>query len=365
MIRESSGLSGEGVFAVEQIGSFFLVFAVGFAGFLLLRLLKAPSPALLGSIFATGLMNILGLYPDLRTQAIGFLAKATTGAMLGRQINRQLFAKVRGIVPYALLSTAGMFAASLATGYALYCLSDISLVSALISSAAGGITEMTTFGLSVNADVVAILFMQILRLLIFLTLTPYIAMFIERASPAQKTKRLASVVKAEARPVFFERADYLRLTGAALCGAFLFTFLRVPSGAMMGSMLACGALALFLKKTYRFDMRFRYVAQVVLGLITGQRITPDIVGELGHLLLPGLLATGLMLVASTLLALILYRVSKMDLVTCILCTAPAGLTQTAFIADEIGADPLLTSIFHIFRLPSIIAFYPWIVMMIV
>ena len=347
---------------LNQILGLVFVFAVGFAGFLVFRRLKTPSPGLLGSIFATGLLNAAGYYPALDTGTLSFLAKTATGTMLGRQINRQLFERVKGIVPFVLISSSGMFAVSLATGFATYTMTDASLKTALIAGAAGGMTEMTTFGMSVQADVVVILFMQVLRLVVALTLSPYIALLVERLIPGKRARVETGPVEGM---VYFGRFDYLLLIVSALAGAWLFVHLNIPNGTMMGAMLACGLLSVLIRKTYRFDFRIRYVAQIALGLVMGQRMTPDVMGELQRLILPGLVSTVIMMAGTVLLALLLYKTSPLDLVTCILCTSPAGLSQIALFADEIGADSLTVSIFHIFRLLSIIAFYPWIVMAIV
>lgn len=284
--------------------------------------------------------------------------------MLGRQISRQLFSCLKDIVFQVLLSTLGMFVLSLATGVAIYCLADISLTTALIAGAAGGITEMTIFGMSAGADVVVILFMQVLRVLLSLTLSPCIALFIEKAVPRKNVKIATPRPSGVSGTRFFKKCDYAALTGVALLGAYAFIAMKIPNGAMMGAMLAGGLLALCIKKNYRFDPKIRCVAQIVLGLVIGQRITPDVAGQLRALFLPALAAGLVMLAGSVLLALFLYKMSAMELSACILCTSPAGLSQIAFFAEEIGADSLTLSIFHICRLLAIIAFYPWIVTLI-
>ena len=346
---------------VNEVLGFALVFLTGLLGFLLARRLKVPCPGLIGSIFATGILNAGGYYPALSLQPVSFLAKAATGVMMGRQIDRQLIVRIKGIACYVLLSTGGMFVLSLLTGWVFYKLTDVSLTTALISAAAGGITEMTTFGMSINANVVVIVFIQVLRVVTFLTLTPYIATLVEKMSPPKKRMGKTS---SDPDKIYFGRTNYVPLGAAALCGALLFEHLGIPNGAMIGSMAASGLLAVALNKTYRFEPRLRNLVQVVLGSVIGQRITPEIVESLQQLFWPAFFATGIMLAGCTILAFVLYRVSDLDLVTCVLCTAPAGLSQVGLVAEELGADSLTASIFHVVRLLSIIAFYPGIVMLI-
>ena len=348
---------------LKQILCFLFVFFVGFLGFLLFRRLKIPTSGLLGSIFATGILNAAGYYPEFEIGTFSFLAKAATGVMLGRRINRELFVHIKDIAAYVLLVSIGMLVVSLVTGYTIYyMLPDVSLATALIGGAAGGIAEMTAFGISMKEDVVTILFMQLLRVLFAIMLSHWIALLVGKAVPGKNAK---PQLRINTKILYFYRSDYVLLAGVAFLGAWLFNTLKVPNGIMMGAMLASGFLAVFIRKTYRFGLKASYAVQISLGLIIGQYVTPEVIGGLQRFLLPGLASVIVTLTGSVTIALILNKVSPLDAVTCVLCTSPAGLTQIAFISEEMGADPLTTSIFQVCRLVSIIAFYPWIVQAIV
>jgi len=278
--------------------------------------------------------------------------------MLGRQINRNFFIHMRGITVYVLLASVGTLAISLATAYAIYCLSDVSLTTALIGGAAGGVTEMATLGLSMKADVVAILFMQILRLILAIAFSSKIAVFIAKAVPG-KTARIR--LQPNVEELFFQKHDYVLLAGAAFAGAYFFDTLKIPNGIMMGAITACGLLAVSVRKTYRFEPKARYAVQISMGLILGHYITSDVAGELQRLLITGFAASLVAIAGSVLMAILLYKLSPLDIVTCILCTSTAGVSQANFLAEEMGADALVISIFQLCRLLSILAFYPWIV----
>ena len=347
---------------MENIYRFFFVFFVGFLGFLISRRLKIPTPAIIGSIFATGILNAAGYYPEIKMEKFSLLVKIATGVMLGKEINRSFFRHIKNIAAYVLLFTAGMFAASVATGYTIYYLSDVSLATALVGGASGGIIGMVTFGMSIRADAVPILFMQIFRLILAVTLYPWIALLVGKAVPGKTTKpRLQS----SAEDLFSWKYDYVFLMGTAFLGAWLFDTLEVPNGIIIGPMLLCGLLSVCIRKTYKFSPKVRYTVQIALGVIMGQSVTPDVAGELHRLIFPALVSSVVMLAGSMLLAAILYKITSMDVVTCILCTSPVGLSQIVFISDEMGADGLTTSIFQICRVLSIITFYPWIVTAIV
>jgi membrane AbrB-like protein len=340
-----------------------MVYALGSVGFVVFRFLKIPNPALLGSMFATGTLNIAGYYPRLSTWLISFVSNAMIGTMIARQIDGTVLRHMRTLLRSVLIQTAGMIALSFMCGGAMFAVcrvtaaGQISLSTALISGAAGGITEMTVFGMSVNADIAVIALIQLFRVVIALTIIPYLSIIGERMGGRKKNR--ASAQKSLPK---FSPGNYAALALCSLAGAAFGFWLKIPTGAMLGAMMASGVFAISVNKRYGFDVKLRYIAQIGLGLAMGQRISPDFTSLLGSLLIPALVVTSLMLVGSTLLAVLLYKTTDFDLTTCLLCSAPAGLSQIGAFAEEIGADPFTASVFHTARIIGIVSIYPWIVM---
>lgn len=342
--------------------AFCLTFFVGTIGFAVFRLCRVPNPAMLGSMFATGVLNVAGYYPDFATGFVSFGANLLIGVMIGRQIDRGVFSRVVQLGKPIVVQMIGIYGLSLACGYGLYVMGhgEITLATALISGAAGGITEMIIFGMSINEDVAVIAFVQLFRVVISLSIIPYVAMACERFGYGVNTsdKEKSEQIKM----AMYRRQDYIPLALAALSGSFIGVYLNIPSGGLIGAMLACGAVSLVINRYYKFPAGIRYFAQICLGLVLGQRMTPEIVGQLGDLFLPALTTTIIMLVGCTLLAFLLRHNTGWDMLTCLLCSAPAGLSQITVFADEIGVDSFLASVFHTVRIIGIVALYPVILM---
>jgi membrane AbrB-like protein len=358
---------------VEAFFSFCLVFGVGSLGYFAFRLLHIPNPALLGAMAATGALNIAGCYPVFDTGFVSFVANVTIGIMLGRQIDRNLLRRLRILARPVLLQVVGMLTLSLACGVAMHLMySNASVPTALISGAAGGITEMAVFAMSIDADAAVVVFIQLFRVVIFLFLIPCLSIVaekIEKTSPkifAKKGKRAEEYRKAEARSSScgkkFGKKDYALLTVLAFAGAIIGIRLEIPTGAMLGAMFGCGLFSVFINKNYFFDDRLRNIAQIGLGLVMGQRMKPQIVSQLSALFFPAMVVTVVMLTGCVLLAFFLYRTTPWDLTTCLLCSAPAGMSQIVTFADEIGVDPFTAAAFHTVRNVGIVSLYPWLVM---
>jgi membrane AbrB-like protein len=345
-----------------QVGAFCVVFVIGTAGYFIFRFLRIPNPALLGSMAATGALNATGLYPSFNTRTVSFVANIMIGIMIGRQIDRTVAKRMAHMAVPVAVQTVGMLLLSLAGGLAMHLMSGIDLKTSLISGAAGGITEMIVFGMSIDASVSIIAFVQLFRVVIFLALIPYLALVAEKITGIPQASRNPNKTAKNTSLVFFAKRDYFKMIPLALVAGALAAWLEIPTGAMLGAMFTGGGLALLLGKRYRFDDRLRVVAQIGLGLVTGERITPQIAGQLGTLFVPAIVVTLVMLAGCTLLAVLLYKTSNWSLTTCLLCVAPAGLSQIASFAEEVGADPLTASVFHTARIVGIVTFYPWIVL---
>lgn len=344
---------------LEQLLGFLMTFAVGTLGFVVFRFLKIPNPALLGAMFSTGILNITGFYPPFTLWPISFASNVIIGVMLGRQIDKNLFTRIRELLLYVVSMAAGLILISLLCGYTFYRLTGVSLKTALIAASAGGITEMMIFGMSIDADLPVIACVQLFRVVTFLTLIPFIAVIDKEQSNKLKARAL-NIAKIDFQS--FAKSDYLLLTIIAFVGGGVAAYLGIPTGAMLGAMFASGTFAVFIKRTYSYDVRLRFIAQIGLGLVMGQRMSHGIVSQLGTILLPTLLTTFVMLSGCVILAFILRKLSGWDMLTCLLCTAPAGLSQITVYAEEIGSDSFTASVFHSVRIISIVTLYPWIVL---
>ncbi len=339
---------------------FCLTFAVGSAGYWLAARCKVPNPALLGSMFATGVLNLAGYYPAFPSWFISLAANMLIGMMIGRQIDRNILSRIRALARPVFMQTALILALSVVCGYTLHFMGGgkVDLLTSFIGASAGGITEMAVFGLSVHADVSMVVLMQATRVVAALSLIPFIAVICARLGRGVR----GGGVQARPKLPPFTGGQYVPLTLLGIAGSALGVWLDIPSGGLLGAVVFCGAYAVAINRVYAFNVGLRFAAQIGLGLIMGQRITPEIAVQLGRMLLPALATTVVMILGCTLLGLLLCRTTGWDLTLCLLCTAPAGLSQITVFADEIGVDSFIATVFHTVRILTIVAVYPLIIL---
>ena len=343
---------------MEQLFGLVSVFTVGTIGFLLFKIARVPNPALLGAMFTTGVLNIAGLYPVLTLWPISFIANVVIGIMLGRQIDNNFLKKVKSVSLYVVSMAVGLIVLSLICGFTFYKLTDVSLKTSLVATSAGGITEMLIFGMSIDADLPVVACLQLFRVVIFLTLIPFISTLDKGKTSSAEPHGITN----DYITACFDTKDYFLMIIFAFVGGGIAAYMDIPTGAMLGAMLSAGFFSVISKKTYCYDTKIRIAAQIGLGVVMGQRMTYSIVTQLSSILLPALATTAVMLAGSVFLAYVLHKMSGWDMLTCLLCAAPAGLSQITVFAEEIGADSFTASIFHTVRIVSIVTIYPWIVL---
>lgn len=119
-----------------------LTLLAGVAGWQLAARWKLPAPAMLGSMLAVGLTNILFDYAAL-PMAVKVFAQAISGAFIGMQIGRKDVARMRGlIVPFLLLAVM-LTVNTFVVGIAIQKLCGWDWITALLSCVAGGVTDIS------------------------------------------------------------------------------------------------------------------------------------------------------------------------------------------------------------------------------
>lgn len=159
-----------------EIGAYF---AVAAAGAWIARSIKIPTPFLLGPILSTGAFILgTGMHaPALPGYAIS-VAQICVGTYIGSSINLAKVKNYRGLTPCLIFGVAFVLVVSLCAGFAVAQTTSVSLVTAFLSTAPGGLTEMGITALIVGADISTMTAYQLVRLLFIMLLFPPIVRFL-------------------------------------------------------------------------------------------------------------------------------------------------------------------------------------------
>jgi uncharacterized protein len=199
----------------------------------------------------------------------------------------------------------------------------------MIAGGASGIVGMSG---ELGADDRLVAFMQYLRVLVVVLLTPIgIAVFFGGDHGGGVPPPSAGLLG--------EWWEWALTAGLALAGAWAASRLRVTAGVLLGPMILTGAIVLAgLADGFAVPDLLGQTAFALIGLQVGLRFTPDTIRLLGRLTAPVLLAIAGLLVTCFGLAVLLDVTTSATLLDAYLATTPGGLYAVLAVAFGAGAD---------------------------
>jgi membrane AbrB-like protein len=251
-------------------------------------------------------------------------AQAIVGVTLGAYLQSSSLSAVAGEwLPVALVG-AGTLGISLAAGVALARLTQLDGPTAALGMVAGGASGIVGISDELGGDDRLVAFMQYLRVLVVVVLTP---LLVALAFPGHH----AGSAPHTHVPPFGDARGWLLTLGCAIVGALAARLLHMTAGMLLGPMVLAGALTL---AGVRFAVppALQQVAFAAIGLQVGLKFTIETLKLLGRLVLPVLAALMGVIVACFGLAAVLAATTDVSLLDAYLATTPGGLYAVLAIA---------------------------------
>ena len=143
---------------------------------------------------------------------------------------------------------------------------------------------------------------------------------------------------------------WMLLTLAAALGMGVLVFkLNVPGGMLVGAILGAAALNIATGQAYIFPQA-RVLTQALTGAYIGCMMTREDVRHLPRLIQPYFFVLVSLLVLNLAMAAVFYRATDLDLLTCLFCAAPGGMSDTPLIAMDMGADGSVVAVMQFVRM---------------
>lgn len=134
--------------------------------------LKLPLPCLLGPIFSTSAVVLLGSQAPPVPAPLTNLALIFFGTYFGVIITIESLKRLGRVFPYAVGGAVALLAFTYLLGFGLTLLTPASLLTGFLSTAPGGLSEVGVVALALNADVAFIMAYHLFRLFSILLLVP-------------------------------------------------------------------------------------------------------------------------------------------------------------------------------------------------
>lgn len=379
-----------------------LLFALGFPGWFIFQALGVPAAALLGSMVSVAVFKGVGIGPPGAPQWIKPILQVLVGLFVGARFDRRTGQEIKKMALPACVVSAWWLGASFVTGYLLHSLTSLDLRTAFLGSTPGGIAEMSLLALSLGGEPASVALLQFFRLASILLVVPWATpllcrRFVQGGGRGFGLPGSAGFIRPTSSPSRDLRSRGLKALGTAFgwrsascrgvgvgegpgqgAGSVEFTvvlsYLRTlaigfaaglglyitgfPAGGMVGSMAAAMVLQLKGLACQPLPEAVKSWAQVGLGGLIGLNFSKEMLASLVGMAGPVVLLTFAMLVNGFLLAACIQRLTRRDMETCVLSTCAAGLSQMSVVAEDLGGNPVIVTIFHLVRLVSILAVLP-------
>jgi hypothetical protein len=310
---------------VRGVASWVLLAAATAATALALDLAGMPSPTLFAALLVGVVVALRRPDRVALPRGVFTAAQAVTGVTLGAYLqSSSLSAIADSWLPVAVVSL-GTLGLSLAAGVVLSRTTELDPATAALGSIAGGASGIVGMSDELGADDRLVAFMQYLRVLVVVLLTPAVA--------ALTGGHAATGTPSE--PALGDLEGWLLTLAIAPAGVIAGRRLHLPS--LIGPMLIAGGLTLA-GAGFAVPPVLRELSFALIGLMVGLRFTVATLRQVGRLVVPVLLSLVALLVACFGLAVLLHLTTDVSLRDAYFATTPGGLYAVLAIAVGAGAD---------------------------
>lgn len=165
-------------FEVEKLLWTVVLVGIAYGGYRLGKYLKFPAPWLIGSMLGVAVVQSFGsLYMghDMVSwwpYVVITLSQIFIAASIGSRFHKSMFIGLKQTIIVAFLSTIGLIFSMIMCAIFVSKVTGIALITAVLAFAPGGIAEMTTTSVVLNADSTFVVAVQVLRIIIVCVILP-------------------------------------------------------------------------------------------------------------------------------------------------------------------------------------------------
>jgi uncharacterized protein len=142
-----------------------------------------------------------------------------------------------------------------------------------------------------------------------------------------------------------------------ILGGIIALRLKVPAGAMVGSMVAVTVFSVITGHAF-IPQNIKILTQISAGAFIGAGIKRKDVLDMKLIIKPAILMVASMIILDLFMGYIMFKATGIDLITALFATAPAGIVDMSLISDDFGADTSKVVVLHIIRLVSVLIIFP-------
>ena len=338
---------------------------VGTLGYLISYIIKLPTASLLGPMAAVILSSFIGVEIGSFDSRILFTLQSILGVYIGSSINRDNFRHMKKLSKPTLLMVIWTFSLTFGLGTLLIIYKDVEPITAFLSTSPAGVSEMSMLAVSVGADITIVSMFQLSRMI--LTLLVFIPLVMRKyGGNSEKVGYLEGIVKRTGvvKNLFAKNKNSKNRDEIKSCkfiipialgfvGSYIANKLSVPGGPLIGAILIIAVVSLSGVNLPIVPKIFKKIIMIGVGISVGSSIVRNETVKIGDHIFFLVLFVVVIFSTAYLLSRIIKKITGWDELTCILATAPAGITPITIIAYSNDCKALEVSMLHLTRLLTV------------
>ncbi|WP_066255555.1 AbrB family transcriptional regulator [Neobacillus drentensis] len=325
-----------------------------------------PMAWMLGSLFLASVLSSLrlkrlkfqreknGLHP-LWPQ----IGQLIIGIQLGQTFNLSIMDTMEDYFLIIIIMLISSITMAILSGIMLWRFSSVNMMTSLFGTTPGGISAMPTIADEVGANAFIVSIVQTIRVLLVISLIPFISGVVNSPSVMIATKSTQGPLSSNA----------LLHTGILIIGGCLGAKagkrIKMPAPWLVGSMIGAGIFHLICPLFIGDIVGLAYwpqeiiiIAQVLIGTNIGSRVNFAMFKGLGQTIIVGLLSSLCLIVSMLAFSFLISEMTNITFVTCLLAFAPGGVAEMATTAIALHADTTFVVAVQSLRLISILTILP-------
>lgn len=343
---------------------FIITLAVGFVGSFIARKLKIPSGAMIGSMAAVIIFNVITekgyFYSDFK-----LVLQVFSGALVGGKVAKEDVIALKKLILPAIILVVCMVLLNVVFGTLIYLCSNLDIATSLFATSPGGVSDMALIGEELGANPGYVGILQVFRLLIIYSFCPPMFKYMMKKGIATKV-----TVEEDAEEYLeelegeevtakkgFEPKRFAILVASSAVVGIIFNSIGVTAGMMIGGMVGAAIVTIATQKTL-FPNKVRIAVQTCSGAFIGMRMTRESLLAMGDLLVPILIMAVGIVVFVLFTSFAIHKLTKLEYATCMFASTPGGLQEMALLAEDMGANALQVSVLQTCRLVCVMSFFP-------
>lgn len=319
-------------------------------GGLLFKKLKMPAALLVGAIFGAAVIH-LGFDASYMPRTVKIIAQIVAGGFIGTMVSRDDLVRLKSLWKVALLVLMAYCSMNIIVGYCAHSISDFDLLTMLMCTIPGGLSDVPLIAADLGADLVPVITVHFVRAVAGIGIFPIIISHICRNDETEEEKRQVeeSLKQTPIKSAVDVQTTVITLilsTSFGLIGMWL----GIPAGTLVGAAVGVSMIKVGINYNAMMPKSLKKIAQVMSGAYIGCAISMEALLHVGDVIVPLLFIMGCYLVVMYFMGTFLHKKFHMKRKEAMLMMTPAGASDMALIASDLGVDSPSLIVVQVIRL---------------